>query len=104
MSVLFGARTDHRCHAGRWSRGGVTMNIRWMAVLTGFVVDILLTFFITLLAPTSASAAPDLMQPPDFLLIGLGILATGVGGYVAARMAQTQRILHGFLVGVVGIL
>jgi putative membrane protein (TIGR04086 family) len=37
-------------------------------------------------------------------MIVLGIIATGVGGYVAGRMAQTLRPLHGLLVGVVGIL
>jgi putative membrane protein (TIGR04086 family) len=84
--------------------GEGAMNIRWMAVLTGFLVDILLTFFISLFAPPTASAGFDLTQTPDIILIVLGILATGVGGYVAGRMAQMQRPLHGFLVGVVGIL
>jgi putative membrane protein (TIGR04086 family) len=81
------------------------MNIRWMAVLTGFLVDVLLTFFIfMILAPPTASAAPDPTQAPELMLIALGIVATGVGGYVAGRMAQTLRPLHGFLVGIVGIL
>ena len=80
------------------------MNIRWMAVLTGFLVDILLTFFISFFAPSTVSAGADLSRPTDLILIALGILATGVGGYVAGRMAQAQRPLHGLLVGVVGIL
>jgi putative membrane protein (TIGR04086 family) len=80
------------------------MNIRWMAVLTGFLVYILLTLFIFLFTPSSVSAAPDPTRPADLILIALGILATGVGGYVAGRMAQAQRTLHGFLVGVVGVL
>jgi putative membrane protein (TIGR04086 family) len=80
------------------------MNIRWTAVLTGFLVGILLTFTISLFAPPTVSAGPDPTQASDLLLIVLGIMATGVGGYVAGRMAQTQRPLHGFLVGIVGIL
>jgi putative membrane protein (TIGR04086 family) len=80
------------------------MNIRWMAVLTGFLVDVLLTFVISFFAPPSVSAGPDLTRTADIILIALGIVATGVGGYVAGRMAQTRRPLHGLLVGVVGIL
>ena len=80
------------------------MNVRWMAVLTGFLVHVLLSFIISLFAPPPVSAGPDLTQGTDLLLIALGAVATGVGGYVAGRMAQTQRPLHGFLVGVVGIL
>ena len=80
------------------------MKIRWMAVLTGFLADVLLTFFISFFAPATVSAGPDPTRAADLVFIGLGILATGVGGYVAGRMAQAQRPLHGLLVGVVGIL
>ena len=80
------------------------MNIRWMAVLTGFLADILLTFLISFFAPSIVSAGPDPTRAADLILIGMGILATGVGGYIAGRMAQAQRPLHGLLVGVVGIL
>jgi len=80
------------------------MNIRWMAVLTGFLVDIVLTFFVFMFTPPTASAGPDLTNTTDLIPILLGTIAIGVGGYVAGRMAQTQRPLHGFLVGVVGIL
>jgi putative membrane protein (TIGR04086 family) len=80
------------------------MNIRWMAVLTGFLVDVLLNFFIFMFAPPTVSAIHNPIQTSDFILIALSVIATGVGGYVAGRMAQTLRPLHGFLVGVVGIL
>ena len=80
------------------------MNIRWMAVLTGFLVNVLLTFFIFMFAPPTASARHDVTQTSDLILIVLGVTATGVGGYVAGRMAQTLRPLHGLLVGVVSIL
>jgi putative membrane protein (TIGR04086 family) len=80
------------------------MNIRWMAVLTGFLVDVLLTFVISLLAPPTVSAGLDLTNRSDLILVGLGVVATGVGGYVAGRMAQALRPLHGLLVGIVTIL
>lgn len=80
------------------------MNIRWMAVLTGFLADVLLTYLIFFFAPTTPTAGLDPTQATSLTLIGLGILATGVGGYIAGRMAQVQRPLHGLLVGVVGIL
>ena len=80
------------------------MNIRWMAVLTGFLADVLLAFLLSFLATAIASAGTDPTQAAGLVLIGLGIVATGVGGYIAGRMAQAQRTLHGLLVGVVGIL
>jgi putative membrane protein (TIGR04086 family) len=87
---------------GSWEED--TMNIRWMAVLTGFLVHILLIFLISFFAPPTVSAGPDPARPADLILIGLGILTTGIGGYIAGRMAQAQRPLHGLLVGVVSIL
>jgi putative membrane protein (TIGR04086 family) len=90
--------------ASRGSCEEDTMNIRWMAVLTGFLADVLLTFLISFVVPPPVSAGLDPTRAADLIVIGLGILATGVGGYIAGRMAQTQRPLHGLLVGVVGIL
>ena len=80
------------------------MNVRWMAVLTGFIVYILITFLLYALFYPESLTAPDPLQLSDLFLIGLALLATGVGGYVAGRMAQAQRALHGLLVGVIGIL
>ena len=48
------------------------MNIRWMAVLTGFLVDVLLTFIVYLFAPPSVSAGHDPTQTSDFIMIALG--------------------------------
>jgi putative membrane protein (TIGR04086 family) len=80
------------------------MNVRWMAVLTGFIVDILSTFLLYALFNPESLTATAAFQFSDLFLIGLGLLATGIGGYVAGRMAPAQRALHGLLVGVVGIL
>ncbi len=82
------------------------MNIRWMAVLTGFVVDYMVTMLLfVMMNPEEAfSVAPVITEPHHLLLISLGILSTGIGGYVAGRMTETDHALHGLLVGVIGIL
>jgi putative membrane protein (TIGR04086 family) len=80
------------------------MNVRWMAILTGYIVDILITYLLYALFSPQSLTVSDPTQSGGLFLISLGLLATGVGGYVAGRLAQTQRALHGLLVGVVGIL
>jgi putative membrane protein (TIGR04086 family) len=80
------------------------MNIRWMAVLTGFLVDLVATLLLFALVFPQTVFSSQATQTNDPLSIALGLLATGVGGYVAGRMGGTQRMLHGLLVGVVGIL
>ena len=81
------------------------MNVRWMAVLTGFVVDVAISaLLLSLLAAPQFSTAPNLAQPGDLLLIGLLTLSTGIGGFVAGRMAGESRTINGLLVAVVGIL
>lgn len=81
------------------------MNVRWTAVLTGFAVDFLISGLISLiLAAETFSTAPDLTNPLHITLIVLLTLSTGIGGYVAGRMAGVDRTLNGFLVSIVGIL
>jgi len=55
-------------------------------------------------AGQSFATEPDLTQTSHIIIISLLTLSTGVGGYVAGRMARTDRILNGFLVAIVGIL
>ncbi|HEX5690246.1 MAG TPA: TIGR04086 family membrane protein [Roseiflexaceae bacterium] len=80
------------------------MNIRWMAVLTGFVVDLVATTLLFMIAFPQTIFTSQALDRNEPLAIFLGLLATGIGGYVAGRMGPAQRWLHGFLVGVVGIL
>jgi putative membrane protein (TIGR04086 family) len=80
------------------------MNVRWMAVLTGFLADYLISFFVSALATPEFLGSPDLTRPGDLVLLAVLVLSTGVGGYIAGRMAQTDRALNGLLVGVIGIL
>jgi len=78
------------------------MNVRWMAVLTGFLVDLLISWLLALLmAPIVGSdffTSPDLTRSGDVILIILLTLATGVGGYVAGRMARFNGAKQGFMV------
>jgi putative membrane protein (TIGR04086 family) len=80
------------------------MNVRWMAVLTGFVVDITISALLGLLATPQFYTSPDLTRPKDLLLICLFALSTGIGGFVAGRMAGSSRAINGLLVAIVGIL
>jgi putative membrane protein (TIGR04086 family) len=88
----------HGLHAG------VSMNVRWMAVFTGYLVDIFITLLIQLFAGQSMLENPDLTRTDHLVVIALLTLSTGIGGYVAGRMARTDRALNGFLVAIVGIL
>lgn len=80
------------------------MNVRWTAVLTGFLVDLLASLIIQSFASDQFFTAPDLAQPGNLAIIALLTFSTGVGGYIAGRMAQQDRALNGFLVGIVGVL
>ena len=81
-----------------------TMNVRWMAVLTGFLVDVLISAVLFSFARADFFSSPDLTRPGDMILLCLSVALTAVSGYVAGRMAQTNRTLHGLLVQIVSIL
>ena len=83
------------------------MRVRWMAVLTGFVVDVLITSLVGILAGAATEslvAAPDVTRPDHLALLAAGVLSTGVGGYVAGRLADSDFALHGLLVAAVGVI
>ncbi|MEO7908516.1 MAG: TIGR04086 family membrane protein, partial [Roseiflexaceae bacterium] len=80
------------------------MNVRWMAVLTGFVVDVTISALLSLLATPQFYILPNPAEPGDLLLLGLLSLSTGIGGFVAGRMAGESRTMNGLLVAIVGIL
>jgi len=80
------------------------MNVRWMAVLTGYLADYFISLLIVLVAGQEFVSAPSLARPTDVLILSLLTLSTGIGGYVAGRMARVNRTINGFLVAIVGIL
>lgn len=75
------------------------MNIRWMAVLTGIVVDMLIGQVLLLLGPSNDPALSG-----DYRLLAVSVVLTAVSGYVAGRLAAESRTMHGLLVQVVIIL
>lgn len=78
------------------------MNIRWGAVATGVAVDWLIGSLLTLLALLIVGGDQLLVSDP--LWLGLSVVLTTVSGYVAGRLGQTDRAMHGLLVQVVNIL
>jgi hypothetical protein len=80
------------------------MNVRWSAVLTGFLVDFLISISLAPFISPDIYTSPDLTQPGIVFLLGLPVVLTTISGYVAGRMAKTSRVLNGLLVQVVGIL
>jgi putative membrane protein (TIGR04086 family) len=82
------------------------MDVRWGAVLAGFMADYVISAIIQLLANVQEDFlfTVDPSRPDHLLYLSLFALSTGIGGFVAARIARMQGPLHGFLVGVVGVL
>jgi putative membrane protein (TIGR04086 family) len=80
------------------------MNVRWMAVLTGVLVDVLIGSLLSLFISPEIYTSPVLTRPGDVVLLALPVVLTTVSGYVAGRMAKTSRALNGLLVQVILIL
>jgi hypothetical protein len=84
-----------------------TGQIRWLAVLAGFMVDMLIS---SIILAVTQGIDPQATQgrwfgSPTAILVGiLLVLSTVVGGWLAGLIAGDERFLHGFLVGGVGIL
>lgn len=80
------------------------MNVRWMAVLTGVLVDIVMSSILSLFTPPEVYTSPVLSRPGDVFLLVLPVVLTTISGYVAGRMAKSSRVLNGLLVQIVLIL
>jgi hypothetical protein len=80
------------------------MNVRWLAVLTGFLVDFFISILLAPFISPDIYTSPDLSQPGILILLSLPVILTTISGYVAGRMAKTSRVLNGLLVQVVSIL
>ena len=87
-------------------------DIKLKAVIAGAVLDNATTLFVmTLLAAALVSTGlsddqvMSRMKSTSGLLLGLiiGLGCTGLGGYVAGRMAKQAGVLHGLLVAVIGM-
>ena len=80
--------------------------IKWLAVVGGFLLDTLLTIFIFGIAvqfDPELSEGITLATGTEVVTACLLVLSTGAGGWLAARLARTEFVLHGALVGGMGI-
>ncbi len=70
------------------------------------MVDLLISMVIVVAGGLDDAffGAIDLSRPDQLAYLSALTLATGVGGYVAGRMARVRQPMHGLLVGVVGVL
>ncbi len=80
--------------------------INWVAVLAGWILD----FVLSLIISGVALAFDPSLEEASFFASASGIvtglllaLATGIGGWLAGRIAKEERVLHGVLVGGLGI-
>ena len=80
------------------------MNIRWNAVLIGFLLDLMLSALISAYAGPDFAKAIDITQPHDLIILALSALVIGIGGYTAGRIAGEDRAMNGFMVGTVDVL
>ncbi|MEF3275713.1 MAG: TIGR04086 family membrane protein [Chloroflexus sp.] len=84
------------------------MNIRWSAVISGFMADFALTILLQVVIVATGQSTvftePSWQNPIHMLLIAIGASLTGVGGFVAGWMTDNSFAMHGLLVGVVGVL
>lgn len=82
--------------------------VQWIAVAIGWMVDfslrILLQVSLFWFGLTAFFREPEITNPIHLAILGLVLLSTAIGGFVAARVAERSEALHGMLVGLVGIL
>src|SRR4051812_28193545 len=82
-------------------------HIKWLAVAVGFFVDFLVS---QLIGATGQYFDPQLAQGLNLATTAaiitaiMLVVSTGFGGWVAGRMAKTEYVLHGALVGGVGVI
>ncbi len=81
--------------------------IMWFAIAVGLLADNVISLIITAI---SQQYDPELGQQITFatgagaLVAVLLVASTGFGGWLAGRLAKTEHVLHGALVGGMGII
>ena len=87
--------------------GGNPARIGWLAILAGFIVDNLIS---ELVGAIGQSFDPMLAQgvtlasTAGIITSIFLVLSTGLGGWIAGRLAKREYVLHGTLVGGVEII
>ena len=82
--------------------------MNWLAVAFGWLVDFSLKLLVQLVVFWSGATAfyqqPDRSEPLHLVFLAVLLFATGLGGFVAARLAEEAFWLNGLLVGLFAIL
>ncbi len=79
----------------------------WLAVAAGYFADY---FISVIISSIGVHFDPDLARGVSFgnvvgaITAVLLVLSTGVGGWIAGRIAKHEYVLHGILVGGIGII
>ena len=86
--------------------------VAWSAVLWGLLADVMLTEVMSVvvgalagIAPTTEPSMAEVLlraSPWFWPTFALGILFSGVGGYLAARLARREGAFHGTLTAFIG--
>ena len=88
-------------------------DVKLTALIVGAVVDNLTTLFLMMLLATALASTglsqDDVMNrmksmSGQLLSLIIGLCCTGLGGYVAGRMAKKAEVLHGALVAVISVI
>ncbi len=82
--------------------------IMWMPVLWAFLLDTVITGAVVMVGsladPTLAQSQNSSWATPAAVIVWiLSIVSTGIAGWFAARRARHERVLHGVLVGALGL-
>ena len=79
----------------------------WLAVTAGFLADMLISWGISsvgsLFDPNLRNSVVSFATTAGIVAAILLVLSTGLGGWLAGRIAKRENVLHGVLVGGMGI-
>ena len=89
------------------------MGLKLWAVAVGIAVDIIGSIIIGIVGFIATADGEPITAPLDMeqrfgtfglgLMLVVGLVQTGIGGFVAARLAKTNYIRHGLAVGIFGL-
>ena len=80
--------------------------IKWIAVVAGYLLDYVISLIVHAIGAQfdpGLATQISLATAAGVVTACMLVLSTGIGGYLAGRLAPAERVLHGALVGGLGI-
>ena len=80
--------------------------IKWIAIVAGYLLDYVISLIVLAIGAQFDSGLAtqiSLATTAGVVTACMLVLSTGIGGYLAGRLARAERVLHGALVGGLGI-